>query len=350
LLRLAHDVDRRLASESARANGVAGTFGLATLLPDSRAASARAAAVSEAEADRIVADFRATVTDSAFEAAAYEPYAKFLRELLTRRDAPSVGDLLRYPSLASMVLPRAAVEAPGAAPHAAITLVSLDRGLDERDARAETIGAIRSALRDLPGATLTGMTVVSQDAESVVHRDLPLMLGVGSLAVVAYLLVHFRSVRDTILIVVPTVFSVLVLMAAMRLGLRLNMVNLVAAPLLIGINIDYGIFLVSLARAAKERDATTEELLGEIGTSCHAVLVCALTTVMGFGSLVFMAIPAVRSLGVAVSLGVLSSLAATVLFLAPLLIRQTRRAAAREPASDYPTPRGATTIDPSSPA
>ena len=49
-------------------------------------------------------------------------------------------------------------------------------------------------------------------------------------------------------------------------------------------------------------------------------LVCALTTVLGFGSLVFMAIPAVRSLGVAVSIGVLSSLAATVLFLAPLLL------------------------------
>jgi predicted RND superfamily exporter protein len=355
LLRLAHDVDRRLAGDAARTNGVAGSFGLATLLPDPRVASQRPAA-TDAEADRIVADFRAAVADSPFDAAAYEAYARFLRELLTRRNVPAVNDLLQYPSLASLVLPRSAVDghvpSNGASAQTAITLVSLDRGLEERQTRAHTIDAIRSALSDLPGATLTGMTVVSQDAEAVVHRDLPLMLGVGSLAVAAYLLVHFRSVRDTVLIVIPTVFSVLVLMAAMRLGLKLNMVNLVAAPLLIGINIDYGICLVSLARAARERGATAEELIGEIGTSCHAVLVCALTTVMGFGSLVFMAIPAVRSLGVAVSLGVLSSLAATVLFLAPLLIRQSRRPSLRQPtaSADYPPPHGATTIDPPAPA
>ena len=113
----------------------------------------------------------------------------------------------------------------------------------------------------------------------------------------------------------------------MRLGLlRLNMVNLVAAPLLIGINVDYGIFLVSLARSAEQRGATRDELLAEIGTSCHAVLVCALTTFLGFGSLIFMAIPAVRSLGVAVSAGVIASLAATVMFLAPVLVGGSRLA------------------------
>src|SRR5207237_1275479 len=84
-------------------------------------------------------------------------------------------------------------------------------------------------------------------------------------------------------------------------------------------------------RRLPRRNAAAEELIAEIGTSCHAVLVCALTTVMGCGSLVFMAIPAVRSLGVAVSLGVLSSLAATVLYLAPLLIRENRRVASAAP-------------------
>ncbi len=318
LLRLAHDVDRRLSTDGARRDGVAGTFGLATLLPDPRTAAGRSGAVDGIEADRIVADFRAAVADSPFDAAAYEPYAGFLRDLLTRRAAPSLEDLLHYPSLASTILPRQVVDS-GAARTSAITLVSLDRNLDDRDTRGRTIDSVRAALADVHGATLTGLTVVSHDAEVVVHRDLPLMLGVGSAAVVLYLLAHFRSVRDTVLIVVPTVFSILCLMAAMRVGgLKMNMVNLVAAPLLIGINIDYGIFLVSLARSAAERGATPEELISEIGTSCHAVLVCALTTVMGFGSLVFMAIPAVRSLGVAVSLGVLSSLAATILFLAPV--------------------------------
>ena len=324
LLRLAHDVDRRIGAGSAQGRGgAAGTFGLATLLPDPRFAAARAAQFTDADADRIVADFRAAVADSPFQPSAYEPYAKFLRDLLTRHTPPTIDDLLRHPSLASLVLPRDAVAARSPAT-SAITLVSLDRDLDDRSARTQTIDALRAALADVPGATLTGLTVVSHDAESVVRRDLPLMMSVAVATVVLYLLLHFRSVRDTLLVVLPTAFSLVVLMAVMRLGgLKLNMVNLVAAPLLIGINIDYGIFLVSLARSARRRGASADELTHEIGTTCHAVVVCALTTVLGFGSLVFMAIPAVRSLGIAVSVGVTASLLATVAFLAPLLIRRS---------------------------
>lgn len=326
LVTLAHQVDRRLAREAAGAQGVVGTFGLATLLPDPRTAAARASAVDDAEADRIVAAFRAAVADSAFDPAAYEPYAAFLRALLTRRAPPTTDELLRYPSVASLVLPRTA---PGGEqankPHSAITLVSLGHGLEERNVRERTVESIRSALSDVPGATLTGLSVVAHDTEAVIHRDLPRMLAVGAAVVVAYLLAHFRSVRDTVLVLLPTAFSIVCLLAVLRLGaLKLNMVNLAAAPLLIGINVDYGIFLVSLARSAARRGAGAEELMHEIGTSCHALVVCALTTVLGFGSLVFMAIPAVRSLGVAVSIGVTASILATVMFLAPLLLRGER--------------------------
>ena len=350
LVALAHEVDRRLTTEGARSQGVAGTFGLATLLPDPRTVAARAAAIDETEADRTVAAFRAAVADSPFEPAAYEPYARFLRTLLTRRTAPATANLLKYPSLASLVLPRRDVEAAGkhsdggrasdeTRPEAAITVVSLDRPIDERSARARAVDAMRYAMHGLPGAKLTGISVVSHDAEAVVHRDLPLMLAVGTGVVVLYLLAHFRSARDTALVLLPTAFSVLCLLALMRLGgLKLNMVNLVAAPLLIGINIDYGIFLVSLARSARRRGATPDELVEEIGTSCHALVVCALTTVLGFGSLVFMAIPAVRSLGVAVSVGVMASIAATVMFLAPLLVGQSRAALYED---DSPRRRGA---------
>ena len=338
LVAAAHDVDRRLASPAARQQGVAGTFGLATLLPDPRAVEARAASFDEQRAERVAEDFRAAVSDSPFDLSAYEPYAKFLRELLTPRAPPTVDDLRRFGSLASVVLPRDGPKKAGAdaGGFSAITMVSLDRGLEERTTRRQTIDAIRSALRDVPAATLTGMTVVSHDVESVVSRDLPLMLAVGAAAVLAYLVVHFRSVRDSVLVLLPTTFSIVCLLAVMRIGgIKLNMVNLVAAPLLIGINVDYGIFLVSLARSAAERGATREELMREIGTNCHAVLVCALTTVLGFGSLVFMAIPAVRSLGVAISVGVTASLAATVFFLAPLLLRE------KPPAPVLPPPPAA---------
>jgi hypothetical protein len=327
LVCLAHDVERRLDTPAAHNAGVSGTLGLATFLPDPRLAEARTATFPRAEVERVIGDFNAVIGDSSFSptSKAMRDYVTFLRTLLTAPAAPTVADLLKYDRLATAVLPRDAVrQGPAGQPTESIMVVSLNKALGERADRAASVNAIRGALSDVPGATLAGIDVVAHDVEGTIHRDLPLILCVGCGAVVLYLLVHYRSVRAMYHVVLPTAFSLAVLLAVMRLtGQKLNMINLISAPLLIGINIDYGIFLVSLAHAARERRAAASELIAEIGTSCHAVIVCAMTTLLGFGSLIFTSIPAVRSLGIAVSVGVTSCLLATLFYLAPLLVRRT---------------------------
>lgn len=334
LVSLAHEVERRLASETAKRAGVSGSSGLATLLPDPEIVAERKTAFSKEEVDAIVADFRAVVADSGFEPKAFERYIPHLRSLLLNQDPPEMSDLLQYSELAGALLPRAAAAGRDAAPRDSIVFVSLNHPLSDRALRAQSVEGIREALAGLPGATVAGIDVISHDTESSIQRDLPRILGIGIGAVVLYLVIHYRGLRDMYLVVLPTAFSLACLLAVMRLtGQKLNLVNLVAAPLLIGINIDYGIFLVSLARSARQRRAPASELIAEIGTSCHAVVVCAITTMLGFGSLMFMSIPAVRSLGFAVAVGVLSCLLATLLYLAPLLIRtidKANAAAAKE--------------------
>src|SRR5204863_3489592 len=136
-------------------------------------------------------------------------------------------------------------------------------------------------------------------------------------------LVHFRSIAATLLAMVPLVFSLACLVALMRLtGQKLNMMNLVAIPLLIGIDVDYGIYLVSLARRSM-REGT--DLTAGIASTCHAVCVAALTAALGFGSLAFTSVPAIRSLGWAVGIGVAACLFATLMLLAPILIALARR-------------------------
>jgi hypothetical protein len=80
LVSLAHAVDERLGGARPREAGVVGTIGLATVLPDPAVVTRRLAEVGPGEADRAVADFRAAVADSPFDAAAFEPYAGFLRQ------------------------------------------------------------------------------------------------------------------------------------------------------------------------------------------------------------------------------------------------------------------------------
>jgi hypothetical protein len=325
LLALAHRVNSRLETSAVRAVGVKGTWGLATLLPDPAVVQTRLAAVKPGEVDRVLADFRAVISDSIFEPKAYEPYAEFLRILLTRTSAPAIADLLPYRRLGEGFLPSSAIN-QGILPTEAITLIFLDKPVQNSAARDAIITAIRAALADLPDATLTGMSVVSHDIESTIHRDLPRLLGVSIVLVVVYLLIQFRSLTDSLLSILPALFSMICLLAFMRLfGQKLNMVNLISIPLLIGIDVDYGIFLVSLARVAQRGDGNDWER--HVFASCQAILLCGATTVLGFGSLAFTSVPAIRSLGWAVGVGVISCLVGTLFLLFPILARSSKHPA-----------------------
>jgi predicted RND superfamily exporter protein len=76
------------------------------------------------------------------------------------------------------------------------------------------------------------------------------------------------------------------------LGYPVNLFNVVASILIMGLGVDYGIFMVS--RLGQGRDRITE----------LAVLLCSLTTLVGFGSLSFARHPALNSIGLAVLLGI----------------------------------------------
>ena len=84
------------------------------------------------------------------------------------------------------------------------------------------------------------------------------------------------------------------------------------------------------------RGPARQRLLSELGTGCYAVVMCAATTVLGFGSLVTTSVPAVRSLGLVVGMGVLGCLYATLFALAALLLRREGAPNADEEAVSAP--------------
>jgi uncharacterized protein len=104
-------------------------------------------------------------------------------------------------------------------------------------------------------------------------------------------------------------------------GMKLNMANIAALPLLMGINTDYGIFMVSHAGRLHDRDALRTALTA----SAHAIVLCSVTTFFGFGSLAFTSVPAIRSLGWAVGVGVSTCVLATLLLLMPVLLNRKEK-------------------------
>jgi len=322
LVSAAYDVQRALRSPQCAESGVAETFGLPAILADPSQARARTADIAAIDSDRVIADFDAATNDSIFDPAAFSQYKDFLRRLLTGSSAPTIETLSRYPDLYNMLVAPA-----DDGRRASVTLITLAR--DEQDARARdaTVTAIRYALKPIPQATLTGLGVVGYDVEHSVRRDLPLVVSLASIAVIGLLLFSFRSLRDAGLALIPVVFGVLCLLGYMSLaGERFNLANTVAMPLLIGVGVDYGIFLVSMARQARLAGEGSEGTMSRFAASLHAVLLSATTNVIGFGSLAFTSTPAVQSLGRVISVGILACVAGTILMLAPILVLHGRSA------------------------
>lgn len=96
-------------------------------------------------------------------------------------------------------------------------------------------------------------------------------------------------------------------------GIPLNMFNVLAFPLVLGVGVDYGIYVVI---AARQPGNAVENL----ATVVKPVLLSGLTTVCGFASLGLAANPALRGLGVVCAIGVAWCLLATLCFILPVYI------------------------------
>jgi predicted RND superfamily exporter protein len=108
-------------------------------------------------------------------------------------------------------------------------------------------------------------------------------------------------------------------------GLKVNFLDLVALPITIGIGIDYSVNLA--VRARQDGDNPAANLLGTTG---GAVVLCSLTTIIGYGSLLLSENAGIRSFGLAAMLGELACLSAALLLVPGLLLwLRRRRATAR---------------------
>jgi predicted RND superfamily exporter protein len=175
---------------------------------------------------------------------------------------------------------------------------------------------------------LTGLSVINHDTELAVRRDLPRFVIAAVAVAMLYLIVQFRNLADCLLAMLPALFGLACLLAFMRLsGQKLNMINLIAFPLLVGIDVDYGIFLVTAVRRRELRGLTPAQVLDRLQPASAAVLLCAAATTLGFGSLAFTSIPAVQSLGVAVAVGVMSCALGTFFLVVPILLLLARQKA-----------------------
>lgn len=322
LLHLAERCRAELRDNPQASSLIAGTFGIDMLIPSNNRQDTRRAFAASIDVPKVQADFDRAVDQSIFNPQAFADYRRAIGNLLDPADGPTLDTLAKYPDLSAGLLPRNVPTADTApAGYQAVSFVSINHTMQTRQQRGEVIDTIREVLADVPGATLTGLTVVGHDVEAQVRSELPRLLIIAGLGALVWIGLCYRNLRDLMLAVLPVTLGLIITFAIMRLtGIGLNLLNLVALPLLIGLGIDDGLFMVSIARSCRQQNQSRDERLNNLASSAQAITMTTVTTVLAFGSLCLTAVPAMRGLGVVMAIGMVACWVVTVGLLAPLLM------------------------------
>jgi len=133
------------------------------------------------------------------------------------------------------------------------------------------------------------------------------------LAIVVLIFLHFQSFKYLLLTLTPLVLAVLWRTGAMVwLGIEFNPANIVTLPLIIGIDVAFGVYIVDRYR----EDGKLSIFSGSTG---KAIIMSSLTSLFGFSSLLVSSFRGMFDIGQLMSLGIAIGLV-TAIFILPQIL------------------------------
>lgn len=172
---------------------------------------------------------------------------------------------------------------------------------------------------ELPGGSVvlgSGRSVIYADMWQAVMSAVPIALIASLSAVMLVVLLTFRAGRPALLVLGALVLGIGWMgLAVSVLQLKLNFLNFVALPLTFGIGVDYSVNVVW--RASREGPQGALTAVRETG---GAVVLCSMTTTLGYLALLGSTNFAVRSLGLASMVGEISTMLGAMLVLPGALL------------------------------
>ncbi len=164
------------------------------------------------------------------------------------------------------------------------------------------IDRIEATLRETDaGAVLTGYTRLEASLRESLAHDIPRIALVAGLLVVIALAASLRSARDVLLAALVVACEVAAVLLLVRLfGIPLHAYSALVIPVLLGITVDEGMFLLHRARAEAEGPDLIAATLRDEGPPIAAT---ALTTAVGFGALALCDFDGLRDLGLVGAIG-----------------------------------------------
>lgn len=199
-------------------------------------------------------------------------------------------------------------------------------------------GARSATALDGTEPAVAGVAVVFADLLTSIFSEAPVAIGASLCATLMLLLFSFRGMRERIYALIAMLVGVSWMTGTLALlQVKLNFLNMVAFPITFGIGLEYSVNY--LKRYREERDLgklPTEAVRASLEGAGGAVILCSLTTLIGYISLYASSNRALNSFGLAMSIGEITCLLSSALALPALLVAIEERTRARG-ASPSPT-------------
>lgn len=158
-------------------------------------------------------------------------------------------------------------------------------------------------------------SIVASDMLQLMIEETPVMIALTIVFIIIFKLIVLRGFKWMVLALLPLTASFLWMFGFMEIfGWKLNFYNLVVLPTVLGIGDDSGIHIVH--RYLEEGRGSISRVLRSTG---EHITMSALTTMFGFGGLLFSIHPGMRSIGEIAVLGIGLTLFAALCLLPALL-------------------------------
>ncbi|HEY5311905.1 MAG TPA: MMPL family transporter, partial [Pirellulales bacterium] len=189
------------------------------------------------------------------------------------------------------------------------------------------MGALAKFVKDVRSVDprVTGNPVQAYEASLEMKTSYENSALYALVIILALLWFDFRSVRYALLAFLPLAVGVLQMFGIMGLlNIPLNPANMIALPLILGISVDEGVHIVHDFREHRGRYRMAP-------STAVAVLVDALTTIVGYGALMIASHQGLQSLGRVLTIGVSACMFTSLVMLPALLTWITRNRPDEEP-------------------
>ncbi|TMJ18245.1 MAG: hypothetical protein E6G94_00395 [Alphaproteobacteria bacterium] len=175
------------------------------------------------------------------------------------------------------------------------------------------VDAVRAALDDLPDVTFFEQRTFLNEIFAHFRNQTLRLVVAGTFLVCALLLVRYCHWRSATAAFLPALLVPVVLLSGFALaGVQTNLLHAVSLLMVMGMGVDYGIFIVDCAREDEE----------EVGATLVSCLLCCLTTILSFGTLAISSQPPLRAIGITTGAGVALSLVLAPISLLLLKVKQ----------------------------